>query len=585
MKISTFATYSVLLTVLLTVNASLAFAATSYSVKSLPSIFGFSTLRAIGPTGAVVGLAYSPIDDNNRDVAVLWDTGGAIQELIPGSEAGSQAFDINTSGQVLVYTDGRVVYGNGIHIPAGVYIWQNGGLTPANLNVPFAPSTLWLAFNDSAQIMGTGDFTVGSTTQKHAFLATNGVVTDLGTLPGASASSALGINNNGDVVGYSYGADNQQRAVLWRNGSIIDLGVLAGATSSIANDINDQGVVVGSSGGRLFTWKNGVMTDLGKFSADTAASAHTINNNGDITGSANVPGTYTTAPFKWSQGVFSALNPVIQNGRCTAGDINDTGQMSLNCYYGNYVISPTTPAVDLGVLTQASQTPAVQGDPLTFTVDVYNVGSLNASNVQLNNPLPANMSFVSSSASQGSCSGNSVVSCALGNLASGAKAAVKLTVIPNVVASITNNPSVAAAEAETNTPNNTASHSVYTVAGYADLSVYMVPSAYTIKRLSNVTYTITVDNYGPAIANNAVMTDTLPSYLRLVSASTTAGSCGGSATVTCNLGNLASGAKVTIQIVAQAIKRGDSVNRARVTTTTAERVTSNNSFGVSATVK
>ena len=88
--------------------------------------------------------------------------------------------------------------------------------------------------------MGTGNFTVGATTQKHTFLATHGVVVDLGTLPRASASYALGINNNGDVVGYSYTADNQQRAVLWRNGSVIELGVLAGATSSIANDINDE---------------------------------------------------------------------------------------------------------------------------------------------------------------------------------------------------------------------------------------------------------------------------------------------------------------------------------------------------------
>lgn len=592
MKVSTFSVYPVVLIALLSMSAPSAFAATSYSVKDLPSTFG-STLRAIGPTGVVVGQAYSPVDDTNRDVAVLWNTSGVIQELIPGVETGSQAFDINAGGQVLVYADGGVIYGQGVRVAAGIYIWKNGVLTPTNLNVSLDPYAVLLAFNDSAQIMGTANFTVGSAMQKHAFLATNGVVTDLGTLPGASASFARGVNNSGDVVGYSYSTDNQQRAVLWRNGNIIDLGVLAGATSSVAHDINDNGVVVGSSGGRLFTWKDGVITDLGKFSADSVASAQAINNNGDITGIANGPGTNIAMPFKWSQGVFSPLNPVIQNGRCTTGGINDAGQINMNCYASNrnYVISPSAPAVDLGVLTKASNigTPAVQGDPLTFTVDVYNVGSLNASNVQLSNPLPDNTSFVSVSASQGSCSGSSVVSCALGSLASGAKAAVQLTVIPtvapNVIHGITNNSSVVAAETEINTPNNTASHLVYAVGGDADLSVSMVPSAYTIKRLSNVTYTITVDNYGSAIATNSVMTDTLPSYLQFISASTTAGSCGGSTTVTCNLGNLAKGAKVTIQIVAKAINRGNSVNTARVTTTRAERVTSNNSFGVSATVR
>ena len=135
----------------------------------------------------------------------------------------------------------------------------------------------------------------------------------------------------------------------------------------------------------------------------------------------------------------------------------------MSCANGYHVISPTAPAVDLGVLSKASQTPAIQGDPLTFTVDVNNVGSLHASNVQLSNPLPANTRFVSVSTSQGSCSG--------------------------------------------------------------------------------------------------------------------------STTVTCNLGSLASGAKVTIKIVAQARTQGNSVNTAKVTTTTTDKITSNNSFGVSATVK
>ena len=130
---------------------------------------------------------FCPFDDSSHDIAVLTDTTGVTQELIPSTESGSQAFDINASGQVLVYADGGRVYGQGVYIAAGIYLWQNGGLTPTNLNVSFDPSTVSLAFNDSAQIMGTGNFSVGSTTQKHAFLATNGVVTDLGTLPDASS--------------------------------------------------------------------------------------------------------------------------------------------------------------------------------------------------------------------------------------------------------------------------------------------------------------------------------------------------------------------------------------------------------------
>jgi len=586
MKISTFATKSALTVALLAASASVTMAATTYSVTSVPGIL---IPRAIGPTGIVVGDADASFVDTTREIAVLRDLAGTIHELIPGSESGSKAFDINASGQVVVYSDGTLFDGSGtVYVPAGVYIWQNSVLTPLNLNVPIEGYTVTLAINDSAQVMGTGSFTSGSITQKHAFLANNGVVTDLGTLPGASSSYGSGLNNNGDVVGYSYDINNQQRAVLWRNGSLIDLGVLPGATSSVANSVNDNGVVLGSSGGRLFTWNDGVMTDLGKYSTDTVAIARTINNNNEITGYANIPGTYIYYAFKWSQGVFSALDPLIQNGRCSAGDINDAGQVNMSCYNGfssTYFISPTAPAADLGVLTYADKYPAILGDPLNYSVDVYNLGSLSASNVQVTNPLPANSSLVSASTSQGSCGGSVVISCALGNLASGAKAKVKLTLKPLALGSITNSPSVSSSDIESNTPNNSASNTVNVLAGGADMSVSMVPSATTISRNSNVTFTISVDNYGPGIANNAVMTDTLPSFLKLVSVSTTAGSCSGSTTVSCNFGNLAKGAGVTIKIVAQGVKSGNGINTANVSTSTTEKILSNNSFGYSIRVK
>jgi len=584
MKTAASAIRSIFLSALLVVATTSALAATSYSVKNAPA--DISTLRAISPTGIVVGNAYAPIADINREIAVLWDAAGTIHELIPGSDAASQAFDINASGQVLVYSDNTVAFGQGtVVLPVGVYIWQNDVLTPLNLNVSLDPYNSWLAFNDSAQVMGTGSFTTASGIQKHAFLVTNGVITDLGTLPGANASGALGINNNGDVVGYSYDANNQPRAVLWRNGNIIDLGVLPGATSSVANDINDQGVIVGSSGGRLFTWKDGVMTDLGKFSADTLASAHTINNNGDITGSANIPGTYFIESFKWSQGVFSALNPVIQNGRCRAGDINDAGQINMNCYYGNYVISPAAPAVDLGVLTKSSQYPGVQGTPLTFAIDVYNAGSLDASNVQLINPLPANASFVSVTTSQGSCLGNTTIYCDLGNLASAAKATVKLTLIPTLVSNLVNTATVSSDEVETNTPNNTGSDLVYVIAGSADLGVTMSGSASTVNRLSNLTYTINVKNNGPTTGNGVVVTDSLPSSMTFVSASSSQGTCSGTTKVSCNVGTMANGASAKVTIVVQPRIRGTYTNAVSVSTSNQDSNVTNNSASVTTRVK
>jgi probable HAF family extracellular repeat protein len=56
-----------------------------------------------------------------------------------------------------------------------------------------------------------------------AFLITNGVMTDVGTLPGKTTSAAFGLNPAGEVVGNS-----GSRAFLWVQGTMKDLGTLGG---------------------------------------------------------------------------------------------------------------------------------------------------------------------------------------------------------------------------------------------------------------------------------------------------------------------------------------------------------------------
>jgi probable HAF family extracellular repeat protein len=59
-------------------------------------------------------------------------------------------------------------------------------------------------------------------TNHHAIFWQNGVMTDLGNLPGLPTSQADGINNQGQVVGFSNnGADETSSvAVLSENGTI-----------------------------------------------------------------------------------------------------------------------------------------------------------------------------------------------------------------------------------------------------------------------------------------------------------------------------------------------------------------------------
>ena len=78
-----------------------------------------------------------------------------------------------------------------------------------NLGRPSAGAT---DINELGQVIGWSQTLSWET---HAFLWENGIVTDLGTLPGAFESSALGINNRGQIVGRSLDEESNPHAILW----------------------------------------------------------------------------------------------------------------------------------------------------------------------------------------------------------------------------------------------------------------------------------------------------------------------------------------------------------------------------------
>jgi probable HAF family extracellular repeat protein len=99
--------------------------------------------------------------------------------------------------------------------------------------------------------------------------AQNGVMIDLGTLPGGSRSSAVAIDDAGTIAGQSETAGGAFHAVRWRHGIIEDLGTLPGGDFSVATAIEGD-AVLGESTARDGTlhaarWRDGTLTDLGRF--------------------------------------------------------------------------------------------------------------------------------------------------------------------------------------------------------------------------------------------------------------------------------------------------------------------------------
>ncbi|WP_162560060.1 DUF11 domain-containing protein [Methylotetracoccus oryzae] len=96
------------------------------------------------------------------------------------------------------------------------------------------------------------------------------------------------------------------------------------------------------------------------------------------------------------------------------------------------------------------------GHPITYTVSTVNRGTDSAESVNVIDRLPSSARFLSATASQGSCSGESILVCRLGSLAPGAVGTVTFTVEPKwaLTSSLTNSVSVNAAPLDPDVTNN-----------------------------------------------------------------------------------------------------------------------------------
>ncbi|MHC4065974.1 MAG: HAF repeat-containing protein, partial [Planctomycetota bacterium] len=140
--------------------------------------------------------------------------------------------------------------------------------TITDLGTLGGPSSYGNDTNDAGQVVGTAALPGGH--PEHPFLWENGVMTDLGTL-GGCCSYGYDLNDVGQVTGLSYLVDGTYHAFLWEDGVVDDLGALPGFEYSRAGGINDSGQVIGYSshvpwGGSpdytAFLWEGGVMIDL-----------------------------------------------------------------------------------------------------------------------------------------------------------------------------------------------------------------------------------------------------------------------------------------------------------------------------------
>jgi gliding motility-associated-like protein/uncharacterized repeat protein (TIGR01451 family) len=200
---------------------------------------------------------------------------------------------------------------------------------------------------------------------------------------------------------------------------------------------------------------------------------------------------------------------------------------------------------DLMITKGADVGSAYNGELITYTLTVSNLGPSVAASVVVQDMLPPQVEFVSASHDGSFSAGNNQVTWALGNMSN--QASFTLTLVVRVKAdvpaatTITNFASVTSQTVDPNLENNEASVSVTGSGPQADVQVVKVIEGGIAYAGQNHTYSITVSNNGPSAATNIEVEDVIPAQTSFVSAGQNGNYNAGTRSVTWSIASLAPG--------------------------------------------
>jgi uncharacterized repeat protein (TIGR01451 family) len=191
--------------------------------------------------------------------------------------------------------------------------------------------------------------------------------------------------------------------------------------------------------------------------------------------------------------------------------------------------APTT----LAVSATGAPNPVAVGSNLLYTITLTN-SVANAANVLLTDTLPPGVTFVDASLTNNPGGefgapilSNGLVTIAATNFSPDSAVVLLITVTPTVAGTLTNVATVTSTTPEINPANTDLTATVISpvIAGalYADVGLSMTGAPNPVLVSNQLTYTLTVTNFGPDSAPAVVLTDSLPANVTFFSASVSQG--------------------------------------------------------------
>lgn len=328
----------------------------------LPPYHDFLPSAALSRSGTFAGSADTATPDPYNPFcfidcfvshAVTWRN-GSLTDLgaLPGPTGSSSAATwISKNGLIAGFSEnGEIDPLIGAPALFGV-LWRDGNIINLGTLEGGYESGAF-SVNNSGRVVGIASSLIpdanslfGTNTQARAFLWDNGVMQDLGTLPGGTDAMALFINERGQIVGQSYSANSvvppasgctdsplTLYGFFWDKGQMTDIGTLGG-NCTFPYSLNNRGQVVGQSNvtgdvtSHPFLWQPGkTMQDLGTLGGNYGY-AEWLNDAGTVVGTSTNPGDQALIPFRWDKGVMTNLGTLPGNACSAADAINSSGQM------------------------------------------------------------------------------------------------------------------------------------------------------------------------------------------------------------------------------------------------------------------
>jgi uncharacterized repeat protein (TIGR01451 family) len=282
-------------------------------------------------------------------------------------------------------------------------------------------------------------------------------------------------------------------------------------------------------------------------------------------------GAYNTGTGVWTVGTVTTGSPetllitatvVSPTPQTNTATVSASDQFDPDPTNNEAAATVTAQQADLAVFKQVSNPTPNVGDTISYDIQVFNAGPDTATNVTVQDTLPPELSFVSSTPSAGAYDSTSGT-WTIGTIPpSGLETLViqALVVLPNPTA---NTAAISHSDQfDPDTSNDSDTASVNPL--QADLALLKTVSDATPNVGDNVTFTVTLDNLGPSTATTVAVTDVLPAGLTFVSSTPSQGSYN-SGTGVWTVGTLADSASVTLTLVATVVSPTAQTNIASIT--------------------